>query len=781
MNFFTKNKFLFSATLAIFFSLFLSNISFAQPANDDCANAEALVLYASPEECVQVTGNTVGATASPPAGVCSGSWYQDDVWYSFTTGNEIPEGGITIKTSVGGVSTDCIATGMALYTSCDENGAPIACFSTADPNENELYGFGSWFTANTTYYVRVWSGGSPSDNSGTFRICAYGEPVSGTPDVVVWEGSDFDGGLPMDWEVTNGNANDTSNWYWTTEATRGAWGQSVITSPTYANGWMAFDGDFLNNGGSQDPADDLGIEWVAHLTSPIIDCSTFGPVKLKFYQNYRDFNSESYVEYSLDGGSTYERIEVNSEIEVNDGTPAISEIKLFLPALAGQPNVKIRLTYEGTYYYWLVDDIQLVEPECNNLRINSDFVATAPYAHVPSHSVTDFPLIADVYNNGGCTQTGTVLNVQLTEDASGDVVYEANKAYGDLPTDSLAENQLFDELATAPTAEGSYTLTYNLSSDSTDFDPSDNTISAPIVVTANTFALDNGTTNSYQPAGLATVPAWMDGNIFHTGDLVDGSEASVQFGMSSSEGLIGQTITVLLYEWINSEEAPDAIVQIDERTNVGFNVYEITGDEPEDGIISLPFYNPLTGTESILEDNKSYVVLVQWAPPAEGLNLFLQYDEKIDFAAAAWATEQTGLHKYPTIGVVAPDSGNFDEDEDWNCGGASYGNSTAVPVIRLIATPPVSTENVLAEENLITLYPNPVVDQLTIQMNFVESVENVRYDIYDINGKLIQSDKLSQVQQSKEQVNTKNYAPGTYHLKVISDLGVRAIPFVVQK
>ena len=97
--------------------------------------------------------------------------------------------------------------------------------------------------------------------------------------------------------------------------------QLPIDSPTACNGAMVFDSDFHDNNGeniSQGqgpcPAPQEG-----SLVSPPIDLSgVSGGLALSFYQDVRQFASEYYVGYSLDGGATWIETQINTDIAQND-------------------------------------------------------------------------------------------------------------------------------------------------------------------------------------------------------------------------------------------------------------------------------------------------------------------------------------------------------------------------------------------------------------------------------------------------------------------------------
>ncbi|RLD20062.1 MAG: hypothetical protein DRI69_07080, partial [Bacteroidetes bacterium] len=238
--------------------VFTSGTLFAQPENDNCGGALTVELAVDEASAVQIDGDTRGATGDLGVpSVCSGSWFMDDVWYAITMPVDIPASGIVIKTYFGEETTDLPAVGMAFYPSCDSSAAAWACFSSAVPEENTLELGSFCLIPGDTYYVRVWSGVSPNDNEGTFRIAAFGAEAP-KPDIVLWE-EQFEDGL--DGWTTFGtcfdvDSNANATWKYLPEGFLDK-GNFIndgfrIASPTWCNGAVGVDSDFDDNNGTGD-------------------------------------------------------------------------------------------------------------------------------------------------------------------------------------------------------------------------------------------------------------------------------------------------------------------------------------------------------------------------------------------------------------------------------------------------------------------------------------------------------------------------------------------------
>jgi ABC-type uncharacterized transport system substrate-binding protein len=63
----------------------------------------------------------------------------------------------------------------------------------------------------------------------------------------------------------------------------------------------------------------------------------------------------------------------------------------------------------------------------------------------------------------------------------------------------------------------------------------------------------------------------------------------------------------------------------------------------------------------------------------------------------------------------------------------------------------------------VTAYPNPTTDFLTLRIDEFE-ISNLSYQLYDVNGKLLQSEKITGNQTS---IVMSNLVLATYFVKVV--------------
>lgn len=73
----------------------------------------------------------------------------------------------------------------------------------------------------------------------------------------------------------------------------------------------------------------------------------------------------------------------------------------------------------------------------------------------------------------------------------------------------------------------------------------------------------------------------------------------------------------------------------------------------------------------------------------------------------------------------------------------------------------------IEEADIIKLsaYPNPTIDNLTLTIEEFE-LSNLSYQLYDMQGRLLQSKKLTD---TKTQINMSNYGTSVYFVKIIQE------------
>ena len=604
-------------------------------------------------------------------------------------------------------------------------------------------------------------------------------------DVVVWGENpgqgDFGGGLNS-WEINNIScANGTQEfdlWRWTADGTvLGAYGNGLIASPTACNGAMGFASDFYDNGGVQAPgtgpctADQEG-----ELISPMIDLSNTSAagVSLQFYQATRQFNSEYFIGYSTDNGNTWEEVEINTELVTND--PVTQNIvRVALPGVVGSSQVRIKFRYFANYYFWIIDDVRLVEQEANNITVNENFYAVAQNAATPLALVEPIHFLADISNLGAGTQTNVNLNMTILK-SDNSVAFDEDLSYGSVNGNTVIENVPFTASYTPDEIEA-YLATYSIVSDQVDFDTTNNELSFEFTVTDTIWAKELGQTRLIVPAGSnweADEPhTWTYGNHFATPDLgsTEIYATSVSFSIDNSQNAgaaAGQTPQLSLYEWVDANN--DGNVQDTERFGLTFAGYLVTGTETANDIITVP-WNDVT----LLESNKHYLVMLEYTAPNATTDLWLASSDAFEYNAMIFLNGPDILAR-PRFGSMLA-IGELSTAEYSSNG---FGTDL-VPVVRLNTGVIVGTKDPLSPNNRVEVYPNPVQDILNLDYDLEQIAGKLDIRVMDITGKVILERQYSQVKKDKIEFNVKAWAAGTYHVQLTTENGTTSRRFVVAK
>lgn len=688
----------------ILISLLISSINclIAQPINDLCSNAIILPIGADEASAVWTSGTTIGtvdgATTAGPE-VCSVNFFRDDVWYKFQIPSNATEKSVKISVRKN-VPNGINSAGMAIYTNddCSTNNKAFTCTSFK-PNELPEIRFSKQCLGVDKYIlVRVWSGeGDAIDwtvGQGNFEIAVF---YNDQPDLLqtLWGNNgegDFNGGL-NGWTTTSESCNGFELWKWsnTDFCKLGAFssGGGVINSLSNCNGAVCFDSDYYDNEGNQANAGSgpCSAPQSGTLESPLIDLSGFPDidgVDLVFNQATRQFQSTYFVDYSIDGGTTWESIQINTEEEdptlyaVNG--PHLNNIRrIFLPGVAGKSNVKVRFRYEANYYYWIIDDVKIMERLSYDLKADQ-FYAVAPNKMWQKDQLESFGGLIDVTNNGAKPSSNAKVNFEI-KDINNNPIWSDELALGILIADSTYENKVLPGTFVFPSnTTTSYSGVYTVSSDDTDLDLNNNSQSFNWSVTDSIMAKENLVVvgNAVKPSTSFNF-TW--GNIYHVVNNInaDGDPlfcSNVSVGISNANNLAGATVFVYIMKWDNQNG--DDIAQTVERTTVGFAQYDFNAGEQPNTLYTMPISDFNTFDSGILlEPNTDYIVVVEYTTPTDKpeLSCFIGSDPTTDYSAQVLRSTLPGFGPVRYQHVL--DVGNTG---DYNANTFTGG---AVPMVRM--------------------------------------------------------------------------------------------------
>ena len=598
---------------------------------------------------------------------------------------------------------------------------------------------------------------------------------------ILWGGpgdpnGEFDGGL-NDWTTSGMDANGANTpWTWEADAdvSEGAFAPNApIASPSAANGAVVFNSDFYDNDGSQtnlgggsNPAPHF-----ADLISPTINLEDQENIAISFYSYYRNFSNTVTLSWSNDGGATWsETINVHDLKEAPSNVNALNTRKLiYLPGAGDTEEFKFKFTFAGEYYFWMIDDVAVIEQPDHDLKISSFFYTPANHTQPDAHIDTDiFSFSMEVTNAGKLPQTNVVLGAQV-RDAEMNVLYETVTTIPEIAA-GIADStyQIPGEFVPDALSKDSYSITYSIEADSTDQWIDDNFDGAAFQVSDLLFAAEDGDEaweSYFTPAGS---PSWQIGNVYRTGSGFDGdyfTAQSITFAgtTNSSDPIEGKTVNVWLCEI--SDDITEGFGNLQDvnfagnpdLTIVGFGVHTFSSGEGQERI-TVPLENFEGADEIVLKENTRYLALIDYTASN---TIFQAFNAKIDYGNR--------------LNFLA-----FNENTDsWFGGFADAEN--LLPVIRLeLGLTTVATKDQLLPASAMTVSPNPASHEINVNVD-LDNAAQARLTMTDINGKIMVIQEFDALQNADIQINMSEYPNGIYLVRLATENGARTSKVVLQR
>jgi hypothetical protein len=290
------------------------------------------------------------------------------------------------------------------------------------------------------------------------------------------------------------------DWRWSNEEPQGMWTSGgLFTMPTGSNGFMMMEADFYNSPPQNGEEDEM-------TSNPIHATFSIGPIDLssseteqlvlQFHSEYRiccsppgDGGNDLNVYISTDGGEIFSDLNYieGDTYEGNERTYTISQIQLG-DFSANIDSIYFKFEWIGTHYYWMIDDISVIERPAYDLQMKSAWLTMEDeefieYYITPKNQMADQMLIgAEVYNYGYNDETDANLNGSITSTGLGgsiDYILESDSTAG-------IETDYFD---VSSLEIGTYTFTASISSSGDDSNMDDNMLEREFVISDKTYSL----------------------------------------------------------------------------------------------------------------------------------------------------------------------------------------------------------------------------------------------------------------------------------------------------
>lgn len=399
---------------------------------------------------------------------------------------------------------------------------------------------------------------------------------------------DFAGQIPSGW-VINNLAGNINNWIWDTAAPGGQYSSSVaaINSTSSSNGFLSLRADLYNT-----PFPSGGpVPMNVSINSPSITINPKASILVRWQQSSRyccSSNSELVLEVSTNNISwyTYDAIDnrMADEPFPNNSTDPAEQVEINVSAaLANSTTAYLRFRSTGnTHYYWMIDDLAIVEGPANNMimdttnlsHVDYNFRSNPPMSMVPLIATEAISFNGSFLNYGSNAQTGVGLEVEVIHDST--LNGGLGSGMGAIGILSSSQGMNVSSLMRGRdtigyhtiTSAGYYTFNFRVFSNSTNQNPSSSFKPYPLIVSDSVLAKDRGP--YFGNAGPSNyVGGGNDGdrwgtlmnvglNSFNSGGLI---ASSISILVSNDPLNIGSSIKPQIWNWIDTVNNLSAAIQ----------------------------------------------------------------------------------------------------------------------------------------------------------------------------------------------------------------------------
>lgn len=602
---------------------------------------------------------------------------------------------------------------------------------------------------------------------------------------------DFDGGLPAGWAFTNNN-NNTFTWRWDTVYEAGTRRPNTpkIASTTADNGFLSLPADFYNSPNAIE-------EMNTFVTSGPIAITPSKSVLISYQQYLAKcclFRSDYLLEVSADSINWDTAAAVDNGVPFNfPNAPASNPVEIAIFNLSETVAMKdtFYLRFRATdnlYYFWMIDDIAIVEGPANDIEITGADLLFSPdryqvsplYNQIPYDLFPPITFSAVMLNNGSDTAFSAKMDVDVTRvsDLNGTFVDEHLYSQSefvlnnDLPPFPAFDTLIEDDLTFSPLVSGSFRVDYSVSADSAEQITGDEFESRTFITTDSIYARDDGdfdVANDIGPRAIFTniSNGGNDGDACGTTYIVESRTqgnkvypTSISYYVTDDSANIGSVISPSI--WVFYEDTANVRdswlpEDFDNSTGKGLvmygDLYTVTANDLN-SFLTLPLDSAQSATNNGYDglDSGSYVVgweVISGSVADNSVSFEVVDDISTSLIQPSFSSFIFHSNGSPKVVIASDDDTKFQ------------------PVIRLnIATLPIQTDvNDVAnsKSNIFDVVPNPNNGQFKINIA-VETSAAYNLTVRNAIGQIVYSDLLSVNGAITERIDLSSVGKGVYFL-----------------
>lgn len=585
---------------------------------------------------------------------------------------------------------------------------------------------------------------------------------------VIWS-EDFANGIPTSWSnfgtpaAAQWEARCPNSTPSNAVGSRGAYAgtRGPINSSTASDCFVIFDSDYLDNNGVAGgfgtgvaPAPHIGI-----LETGVIDLSNEPNVELKFETYLRRFSVRYYIAFSTDSGATFtDTIEAfpPADVPVNSESGNGVEATFNVSNIIGnEDGVVIQFIFDGitgnpgangdSYYFWMIDDIEIRQVPDNELRFTSyngappqdliyrDTISDeGPYGIMHEDQIMPMRFDGNIFNYGNNAQTNVSLEVEILDESGAVVSTLSTPACANLAQGDTCTWQTLTTGWWTPSGPGEYRLVFKALSDSIS---SANATAADTIrqyVSESMFGMDRNILSNVTSSNLLAVaarypmvnedPDSANGSIY-----IDGVQTYISTTADSTAD-----IEIAIYDTAGFPNSSPTLV--------ASSVFTLSGAD----LGTVKTFDMRNNGQPLMLPKGTYFIQASFFPNATDGVVRIGNDASFDAGG-------TSLMLY--------------NDGNWY-GGFSNSNSYESPWLRVMIHNDTASSGVGLKDigkNSFSVYPNPVVG-----ISYLEFEMGGEYDItlYNMMGNAIKRTQARVNGNEKLPLNYYDLPAGVYLLNV---------------
>jgi len=571
---------------------------------------------------------------------------------------------------------------------------------------------------------------------------------------------DFGTGFSANGWVSNNVSQNGYDWIYTTAAPGGQYSGNItaITSTTGANGFASLRSDFYNT-----PTPSGGFfNMDTYLTSGPIVISPKSNILLRWQQSFRYCCATSAaleVQVSPDS-INWTNYSAKASVNANTATTGSFQVNISAAA-ANQGTLYIRFYQDASHYYWMIDDIAIVEGAPNQLELTRSLSSFGPidregfFTLVPALMTQPLSFRGEIKNDGGLNANNTKLKVNVTKNNS--IVYSDSVATKPilLPQESVVVDIVRPFNNTNGT--GDYKINYSTESNTASADISRTKTTIDFTVTDTIFGKD------YNLSGGGIGPgSFVDGDaagsrIGTRYNLKTGAKlTSVSYFISTSTLNIGAEIKAKVWGFDTSQAS----------LNDAMNIPGIKAQNPIPYIIQAAdlgtwvTFNMLPAP--VMLPTGHYVAAAEQSN-ANTSTIDFSLGRSISSEGLQPNNENSNLSTFIyTSGAAAP----------------SWGWITSLPMIRMNFGQLVGVNETKESINSFVVFPNPSSGQFDAQIT-AESAQFI-LSIRNMIGQVVYNESVSVSNTLTKSIDLSNLEKGIYFVSLENGVNREVQKVIIQ-